>query len=1167
MKSLLCCLATVLTFSLSAQQVELVIPTGHTRQIQDIVIDADTTFIASIQNGNEIILWDYTAQRQRQTLRYHQSRVNDLEIIGGKLWSASDDGTIQSWSLEQGKVITSIEVGSAVKAVKSFGNLLISITKDGVLKSWDLSGRESGEELVTGTRVVNVSNVINGQLLISSPEGVASLVDLATLKILNTTESGLEISALAITPGYLHVGTINGEVLSFDQDLSVVNRQQVFDLRLYKMLGVGNSLYLGGRGEQVLGSMELPSFQVSYPTFNLGDKRLLSQNGIRAMAYSPALKRLLFPDAGNAIREFQERNDEPLKVLKGKAYQIEDFDISGNEQYLAVASSQDVIQIHDLKSGRNIQTLKGHLGGVSSVVFHPTDTLLASVGKDDQLKIWSLSSGLLQYNFQVRGEYRYTHIQFDETGRYIIRKADQKYFELFKFDRSKSKKLTVEGGIDYKFAADGEKIIFHTKEGFKLYNSISLQEEKTYPLKGIKDFDVVGNLLVANGSFGIRLFNLNFSDLGQIKDDKGIDRIYLHPSHKFAIGTINSAKKGSSKRDYSLKVFDLEKLDFSKEISAHDGFVSKVKFLKGGEFTMTAASDGKIQIFQNLDNEPLGQLIPLDGNNWVTLARDGIYDAAANSFKMMHYMQGAKEIDLGQLKAQYFEPKLLPRLLGNIDEPLPQRQALSQLAPHPEMDIKHPNLNDGVLGVNLRDNGGGIGRILILINGKEVIRETGDARNVDGSIDFQYGVEGHPFLKANTVNKVTVKAYNEEGTLSTPEKNLFFFNEGGESSSVKANLYALIVGSGDYPGQSMDLNYAVKDAVDFSNALRNSAGNYFGADNYDIRLLHSDYADTSDWPTKFNIQTALKDFSKKASAQDYLLLYFSGHGMNYGKPYEDFYYLTAKATDEINDEANRVQNMVSSRELTDMIREVAALKQVLIFDACHSGKLADQIGSSGLSSGQVKAMESMKDRTGLYVIAGSESDAVSYETSLFQQGLLTYSLLFGMKGAALTGEGEVDIIDLLQFASKKVPELATEIGGVQLPEVRLPAEAESFAIGRMEADDRDKINLAGTKPIFIHSGFQEEQRYFDQIELGELVDQLLIQQSRKEDAGIIFLDKKQFGTAYQIRGRYRLDDEVWRTHVKIFKDENMIREADFEGVNAGVLAEKIGDWAVGQKLD
>ena len=103
----------------------------------------------------------------------------------------------------------------------------------------------------------------------------------------------------------------------------------------------------------------------------------------------------------------------------------------------------------------------------------------------------------------------------------------------------------------------------------------------------------------------------------------------------------------------------------------------------------------------------------------------------------------------------------------------------------------------------------------------------------------------------------------------------------------------------------------------------------------------------------------------------------------------------------------------------------------------------------GRSSVEIRALERMKDRTGMYVLAGSAADAVSYEASLYGQGLLTYSLLFGIKGAALRNSEFVDIMTLFQYSANKVPELAKDIGGVQKPEIRIPHGGQSFDIGRL----------------------------------------------------------------------------------------------------------------------
>jgi len=71
---------------------------------------------------------------------------------------------------------------------------------------------------------------------------------------------------------------------------------------------------------------------------------------------------------------------------------------------------------------------------------------------------------------------------------------------------------------------------------------------------------------------------------------------------------------------------------------------------------------------------------------------------------------------------------------------------------------------------------------------------------------------------------------------------------------------------------------------------------------------------------------------------------------------------------------------------------------------------------------------------------GSAADAVSYEATQYEQGLLTYALLQGMRGPALREEEYVDVSKLFQHAADAVPDLALHIGGIQRPGLPLPKE-------------------------------------------------------------------------------------------------------------------------------
>ncbi|MEM9897687.1 MAG: caspase family protein, partial [Bacteroidota bacterium] len=508
---------------------------------------------------------------------------------------------------------------------------------------------------------------------------------------------------------------------------------------------------------------------------------------------------------------------------------------------------------------------------------------------------------------------------------------------------SKSKKIKIKDGLDYKFARNGQILIFQTRKGFLTYDAVSLKEIAKFDIQGTQDFDVQGNTIAVLTNKEVILFDLNFSEKSSSSTNASFDRIFLHPDEKSYFTYVNTAKKGSSKRDYTLKYFPKEAEEGMMTLSGHSGFITNITFLQEGEFILSSSRDGQILIRKFEDKLPsVASLIPLKAGEWVATTPAGIYDASVNAYNAMHYTRGIEEFDLAQLKDLYYEPKLLPRVLGFKDEPLPKRRPLGELPPHPEIDVKHPQVNNGVLGVNVKNTGGGVSFVVIKINGKEVLRELKrDESAVDqNELSLDYTITGHPFMKSKGLNKVSVKAYNSDGSMSSPEKNLFVFGkkEVGKDEK-KPKLYSLVVGTDDYPGETMDLTYAGKDANDFADALGVVGRNYYQDGNTEITRLNTGLEDKSYWPTKANIERELDRIEKVATAQDVLVIYLSGHGINYGEETEDFYYLTSEATDNMEDEKNRTEAALSSKELTEWIKDIPALQQVLIVDACHSGKL------------------------------------------------------------------------------------------------------------------------------------------------------------------------------------------------------------------------------------
>ena len=264
----------------------------------------------------------------------------------------------------------------------------------------------------------------------------------------------------------------------------------------------------------------------------------------------------------------------------------------------------------------------------------------------------------------------------------------------------------------------------------------------------------------------------------------------------------------------------------------------------------------------------------------------------------------------------------------------------------------------------------------------------------------------------------------------------------GEAEPNPPELYAIVCGVSEYAEPTLNLRFAAKDAEDMARALELAGKRLFGADKVHLNLLSTGANPKAHKPTKENLRKAFESV-RKARPTDVLVVYLAGHGIDLKQGGDEYCYLTADArgtdTTALADPAVLALWTVTSSELVDWIKQIPALKQVMLLDTCAAGAAAAKLmDHRDLSGDQVRALDRLKDRTGFHVLLGCAADRVSYEASQYSQGLLTYSLLQGMAGARLR-EGEyVDVSGLFQYAADEVPNLARGIGGVQKPLVMAP---------------------------------------------------------------------------------------------------------------------------------
>ena len=100
----------LMVYSLSAQELNLVLQTGHAGKINQIKFDPTDKLIASAGADNLVILWDVIAARQLRSYYLHQGAVNDLDFHPNQKWIASggDDRKLIIWEYPSGKIIEEV---------------------------------------------------------------------------------------------------------------------------------------------------------------------------------------------------------------------------------------------------------------------------------------------------------------------------------------------------------------------------------------------------------------------------------------------------------------------------------------------------------------------------------------------------------------------------------------------------------------------------------------------------------------------------------------------------------------------------------------------------------------------------------------------------------------------------------------------------------------------------------------------------------------------------------------------------------------------------------------------------------------------------------------------------------------------------------------------------
>jgi len=1187
---------------------QLTIPIAHSMSIWAVAYSSDGRMLASGSMDNTVKLWDVASGRELKTLGGHTREVRSLVFSpdGKTLASGSSDGTIMLWDVATGiesKTLRGHTDSIFLVTFSPDGSILASACEDKTIKLWDAG---SGNVLKTlkghADYVYSVAFSPDGKTLASAGgDKTIRLWDVASGRELNVFEESESIYRIAFSPD----GKSLASVTSSRNDKTIRLRDVISGKTLETFEGHTDEINAIGFSPDGT-TLASASNDHTVRLWDVASRRELKvlkghTGKVHAIAFSSDGKTLASGGDDVTVRLWDVASGNELKIFNGISAGISAVIFSPDGKLMATQGYDKTVVLWDTTTGRAIKTFKHINSSISPAAFSPDDRVFA-LGTEDAIKLWDLATSqelkILNNNLAF-----VSAVAFSPDGKTLVAASlDNVVLErIMKLTGLTKETVRILEELALKvqtqsFNLEDGKLVPTPPAEDKLGHIVTLWDVSSWrPLRTLKGsassvmsfaFTQDSRTLGAGDHDGtIKIWYLPSGRelITPVATGATIKLLAFSPDGKNLVARSSGGRVATSfpedNYDEEVKLWDVAS---GKEVkyTAPPNWVEEARY----NFTSTPTAKkvradnyrNKIILYDAATEDQLATVVALDENTWAVLDSEGHWDASDEAQKLMYNVlptsEGYEIIEFSQLKERYYEPNLLPKLLGYNKEMLRDVAKFKDVLLPPAVELMSTNDPRSTLQqVRLKNRNGGIGRVQVFVNGREVIEDARDEK-LKADPNLKEYVLTFDLKDAATIPgeepDVRVVAWNYDekakerykGYISSRGARVVYLPP--EEKAEPPTLYAIIGGVSDYKGNSLHLNFAAKDAEDMFQAVRVGGKNLFGAERTKLVLLSTGVNKEAIPPTKDNFRKAFDTFARDAKPGDILFVYLSGHGITLNSGSDTYYYLTQEAStndkDILGKDSKLLENTtINSEELTQWHKRIKAQKQLLILDTCAAGALSSEFKIAErreLSSDAKRAIENMRTRIGFHVLMGSAADAVSYEASQYGQGLLTYSLLQGMTGPALKSDGLVDVSTLFNYAVDTVPTLAENIGGIQRPEIRVPIGGASFPFGLIKTnDDKSHIPLARLRPMILRPSFQNQKLGYDNLRIANSLRDDLREVSRAVSAGnvsarLIFVDiDEEMPGAILPTGNYVIQGERVKVTMNLLVNDRPAMTVTFKG--------------------